>query len=535
MLIFCAQSVMPVCLFSATLEEGRYGVNIVFQKPKDPQEEQKIIHLKVEPELVSPIRLFYSRDVDLKKTSEADFVQIEFQDITSLTVVEQDLSKPMVATVIMTDGGALLMGYVVAEESFLNKELKLAGIFRSLDSVKTLTQAKDTEDSRNYALEYSKEYVWQGVRAGDSVVYLVTEDHPYRELIRVKAVHDSSIDLEVKQSGGKESKTISVDWKKNPVWEEALLKETASLSAITLNNIFIRELAEKKNLSVEVFEFKFKRKEGESFVLSVAPSLFPLTYAHGLNGVVQVRDVHKRIVRKLTEVNRLSVDEGKAALGNLSEGEKENLKTAVKNNSSELLSTLQKMHLRADNMDTFVAVDDLFIQLDGFPLAFSELKTVQEKIREMEEEVDERFKRLEEDLAYCQRKISELENFLKQFLPDQQRVRMEQDHWQWRQRLQMLENLRETSPEELKRQKREQYRERYEREGQSRRNVISNELSRFFQTFLPADIKSDQLMSLGRIRLISPTHATLSFPKSNVLIHLKLYGSTWKVCALVSR
>ncbi|MBI2608312.1 MAG: hypothetical protein HYW47_01795 [Deltaproteobacteria bacterium] len=530
MTLLCALSVVPVNLYSATLNEGQYDVEISFQKPKDPQEEQKIIRFDVEQKSVSPIRLYYSRDVDFEKISEADFIQIEFQDLSSLKIVEKDVTQPLLAAAVVTDGGAILSGYVVAEESFLKADLRMAEIFRSIEHIEVVTHQEDVKDSVSYPFEYSKEYLWGGVQEGDYVIYEISEDRPYREVIKVTKVHESSVDLEVIKSGQKEPQKVSIDWK---IYPKINIKSFLSIKTIKLDSIFVHHLAEKKKLSVEVFEFEGTAANEKTFVFSLMPSLFPLTVVQECNGVVQIRDENEKIIRKITEVSRLRVDEGKKALDTLSLEEKEALRAEAKNDSTKFLSILQKEHLHANTIDQFVAIDELFIQLDGFPLAFSETKTVQEKIQEMEAQVDQHFDQLENDLRLCQSKISQIENLLKNNLTQQEHMTLTQNLLQWKQRLQMLNRLGETSREEVKRKKRQRYLDSVHQESLSRRNVIANELSHFFRKVVPSNMTADALLQFGRFRLISPDRAILSFPKNKVLIHLKRYDSTWKVCALI--
>ena len=476
----------PHLLFSATPIQDHYVLDV----------DQKIFVLK--KSALPPIYLYYSRE-------EETSIELKFEDLTSLTIVEMDRSRPRMAAMAITDGGALLMGYLKAEESFLRGPRRSFGVFRLLRQVTIVTdKRRDIHDSKNYYSEYSTAHLWKESRKGDFSRYRVSEsDKKYEETQYLEKLNSSSALLHIHSAGQRDPQPLTLLWTTPPALS---VRRILPLKRLTLE-ILVSDLAEKQTLTLEAFEFETENAKGEIIIHSFCPSLFPLAYGEGLNGLAQSRNPYGKVLRQLVAVNRLKSDRRHPETEALSTSEKEELLSDMKDDAAIFFSLLQGNQIHADNIDQFIAVDELFAQLDGFPLDFSAVKTADQKIEEITARIDKKFDRLKNDLLKSSEETSDISK-----------------------ELMALEEKRE----EIKKRKITTYRERAAKESRSRRKVISNRINRFFREQVPPGITTDQWMEAGQFRLMSPDRGIVSFLKGAIHIHAKRYGTRWKIRAIMN-
>lgn len=553
----------PSFTFAATLKDDSYVLDIVYRKEQKEQEPRKL-HLKLSSSSLQPIRLFYSKDV-VQKEDASQFIQVQIQDIRSLTFVGSEETKPFLEAVIVSDQGAVLMGYVEIENSFVISAMKPLVPLKSIEQVSFDTDEKDKEDSTNYCLEYAKEYAWKGIQDFDFIRYHVselrrvkaTEDkedaktrldtYEYEMIYKVTKVHEDSVEVEIVTPESIEPVQKSLFWKEYPSFK---VKKVLPMKKTTLEFVTVRDLAQKKSIPTQTFELEVEDENEQTVVLSLDPSLFPIVFLKGINAGVQVRNGKDEIVQTVVEVNRFKFDQGKEELVHVPSEKQEALKKEAQSYAADFFKALKKSGFNANTIDHFIAMDELFIGVDGFPQSFEATQTLEEILEEMERTIDARFNNLEQSLSMCLEQLSNIDHDLAIL-----NGRLAQDpndadakkkvaqltflRREWADKYEMSERLKATDQETFKQEQRRLYTEGFTREKQSRRNVLSYEVAQFFQDQIPSGVTLDQVMSVSQLTLLSPTRALMSIPTSLtppisfVRLHLKLYDSQWKICAIV--
>ena len=491
--------------WAASLKEDHFEGQMVLQK------EHQEISFSVAPDSILSLKLFYFKNEE--KVGEESFIEIKPTDIHSLTLVDSPVepgNDSLIASVIITDEGGIFMGYIQAQESFFKGALHDLGKLNHLKEVIFLTSEEDVKDSLNYALEYNKEFLWKGVEAGDFVKYSVTENElKFDVLQQVVKINEDSVELEIKFLSNDEVIHKIFSFKEYPIFK---VKKVHPRKSMTLTPM-VRDLAEKKEINSQTFQIEVEGEdENSSYIVSLDPSLFPLAFSKGgVNGVIQ----------DVVEVNRLRVDPEKEKLEQLSEAERNELEKGVKTYAADLFLKLQEQKLDASMVDRYIAMRDLFISIQGdFPQSFEEAKTVEQKIKEMEQMIDEHFNSVDKELEILLEELNHVKP---------------EDKTELEEKIAMLNHLKETNREEVKRKKRAAYEASFQEEEEQniRRTVVVEKIRILFQNKIPSGMSVDELMNLGHFSLISPTRAVISFPKSSIKIHLKLYDGQWKVIAIV--
>src|SRR3989338_4458350 len=102
----------PSLALAATLKDDAYELDVTYRKEQKEKEPRKL-HMKLDSSSFQSLRLFYSKDQDqAQKEDASQFIQVQIQDIRSLTFVGSETSQPFLEAVIISDQGAVLMGYV---------------------------------------------------------------------------------------------------------------------------------------------------------------------------------------------------------------------------------------------------------------------------------------------------------------------------------------------------------------------------------------------------------------------------------------
>ena len=82
----------PSLTLAATLKDDAYELDVTYQKKQKEQEPQKL-HLKLGASSLQSIHLFYSKD-QVQKEDASQFIQVQIQDVRSLTFVGSDTDQP---------------------------------------------------------------------------------------------------------------------------------------------------------------------------------------------------------------------------------------------------------------------------------------------------------------------------------------------------------------------------------------------------------------------------------------------------------
>ncbi|MBI3019406.1 MAG: hypothetical protein HYY61_05900 [Deltaproteobacteria bacterium] len=555
--------IFPLFSFAATLKDDAYELEITYRREQKEEEPRKL-HLKLNASGLQPIRLFYSKD-KIHKEDASQFIQVRIQDVRSLTFVGSETNQPLLETVIVSDQGAILMGYIETENSLISASVNSLGLFKSIEQVLFVTdEEEDKEDSTNYCLEYAKEYVWKGIQESDFVRYHVSELRPmkatedpedqktrlepyeYEMIYKVVKVNEGSltqdsVDIEITTPETVEPLRKTLSWKEYPSFK---VKKVLPMKKTTSEFVTVRDLAQRKSITTQTFELEVEDETGETLVLSLDPSLFPLVYLNGINASVRVRNQKDEVMQAVVETSRFKFDQGKEELAHLTPAQQEVLATQVMTYSSDFFTTLKDNKLTKETIDQFIAMDELFIALDGFPQSFEAERTLENIIEEMEQTIDQRFNTLENDLSLCLEQLANMDHDLAvlngELARDPNSTEAKKKIAQltflrrdWVSKYEMLERLKAADRERLKQEQRRLYTEGFNREQQSRRNVLAYEVTRFFQDEIASGVTWDQVMQASQFTLLSPTHALISFLNSSVKIHLKLHTSQWKICAIV--
>ncbi|MBI2645848.1 MAG: hypothetical protein HYW85_02280, partial [Deltaproteobacteria bacterium] len=396
----------PSLTFAATLKDDAYELDVTYRKEQKEKEPRKL-HMKLDSSSFQSLRLFYSKDVTQKEDA-SQFIQVQIQDIRFLTFVGSNTGEPFLETVIISDQGAVLMGYVETEDHFITSSMKELVPLKSMEQATFVTDdEKDKVDSTNYCVEYAKEYLWKGVQESDFVRFHVselrsikaTEDpedkttrlepYEYEMIYKVVSVNEEAqtLDIEMVTPDTVEPVRKTLFWKEYPSFK---VKKVLPIKKTTLEFVTVRDLAQRKSITTQTFELEIENEKGESLTLSLNPSLFPLVYLNGINASVQARNSKDEIIQTVVEVNRFKFDNGKKALEHLPPEQQEALAAQVKGYSSEFFKALKDNKLIKETIDYFIAMDELFISLDGFPQSFEAEQTLEEIISEMEQTIDER-------------------------------------------------------------------------------------------------------------------------------------------------
>src|SRR3989338_4770896 len=188
----------PSLAFCATLKDDSYELDITYRKEQKETEPRKR-HVKLNSSSFQPLHFFYSKD---KKEDPSQFIKVDVQDIRFLTFVGSETDTLFLEAVIVSDQGAVLMGYVEAESSFVISDINPLGPLTSIAEVVFFTdEEKDKKDSTNYGLEYAQEYLWKGIQESDFVRYHVSETRQVKssEDPQNKEVHSVPYEYEMIQ------------------------------------------------------------------------------------------------------------------------------------------------------------------------------------------------------------------------------------------------------------------------------------------------------------------------------------------------
>ena len=576
-------------LHAATLKEGHYLLKVSYQDAKE-----RVETFAVSEKSVNAVRLYYSRESDLKTEQSQNYLDVHFEDITSMTVVEQAFTGPFLATVILTDGGGLLMGYVPAQGTLFQKEEDRVRPFDEIYEVSIKTDIqKDTRDSREYYLEYSREYLWHDVRVGDTITYYVSTTkeivrevenpervrvpYKYYETLTVSKIDDVSVTFTLSSSDQKETEQTLL-FKSSPDLKNLI--QILPVKKVSLNAVFIEATTEKRNLETEAFQFKMDLEDGTPVTTSISPSLFPLAFAENFSGVIDIKTKLDDPVRKVVSVNRLRDDrQASDEFTNLTQEEKQKLLSEIRVRAKALFTALQQGLLTAENLDEFIDLDHLYVRIDGFPLAFSEEMELEEKLKQLRDRVDDHFESLEKDLMYLSAEEVKNRNALNAFekeirqdaeineyvmlLDKLEKAQHEEDlkpiieklgqlNQSWSQQPQKTADISRFAQLKAEyvyalnqlnaaesslaqghqaklKEEEAKLRRIFQQQHRSRKRVLSAKLNSVFRENVPFQFTADDFENFAQFELYSESRATMSVPGSSLKVGIRLTDSQWKI------
>ncbi len=551
-------------IHSATCVENISELDILYLP--ESNKEPKNIHFKKNVEsLSSSVRLFYYNNLaieDLEK-NEHNFIDITTQDVASLSIVESERTHPLLKCVLISDQGGIFVGYVSSEVSMFTDRMAEAGRFSRIQSIQFVTDEEDKKDSEEYYTEYSKEFLWKDIEVGDFIKYMfvkkekleqfkdergsdenikIESELRYEYLEKVIQVVEDGIEIEITSSLNSDVEKKKILFSDYP---RLNVLNVLGVKRFTTKPIWVLDYLERKSVESESIRLEVLGGSNEKEIIYLDPTLFPITYLDGINAPV-LRTLptspKETVTTYIDEVSRLRSDVRPEL--QLTSEEQDQLQSVAVN----FFIALKSNQFDGSRVEQFVSLDDLYIDIDGFPHDYRAKKTVAEKIRDMEDRADEMFGSLEADLLRVDRElvvinkaISDLEAECQKNPEDQnlkqELFKLKEKENALHQTRNMLLLRKELWPDEnalgvYKKAEQKKIEAGFVQEKGDMPKVLAQDLNTFFKDKIPNDMTPEILSQIASFRLISENQAVVTVPKSPIRVRLKLIQGQWKIEAL---